>query len=201
MSARTVITLVSAETVPEKETVELVSADPEGSTSAGAMVTGDAMPELKQKGSPAEIGMKLSPTVACSEADGLVRSPRETELAGDEACSREAAQGDEGWSGEAEQMVTEEENETCRTQSEVNLDFQKSQKPVNSEAVVNVEGRDTTDRDGEPRDERSQAHQTMLSSGGGEQASLSMEEEIVGGETNSGGEEKPAKAVSMKEEE
>ena len=200
MSARTVITLVSAETVPEKETVERVSADPEGSTSAGAMVTGDVMPELKQKGGPAEIGMKLSPTVACSEADGLVRSPRETELAGGGACSREAAQGDEGWRGEAEQMVTEEENETCRTQSDGNLDFQKPQELVSSEVVVNVEGRDTSDQNDEPRDERSQAHQTMLSGVGGEQASSSMEEQNVEGETKSGGEEKPATAVSMEEE-
>lgn len=192
-------TLVSAETVPEKETAELVSADPEGSTSVGAMVTGDSMPELKQKGGHAEIGMKLSPTVACSEADRLARSPQETELAGDEACSGEAAQGDEGWRGEAEQMVTEEENDTCTAQSEVhvNLDFQK---PQSSEAVVNVEDRDTSDQDGEPRDERSQAHQTMLSGGGGEQASLSMEEQNVEGETKSGGEGKPAKAVSMEEE-
>ena len=45
-----------------------------------------------------------SPTVARSEADRLEKSLQKTVLA---ACSRKAAQGDEGWKGETEQMVTE----------------------------------------------------------------------------------------------
>ena len=173
-----------------------------GSTSPSAMATSDSIPELKQKGSPAEIGMKLSPTGRESEAERLVKSPQKTVVAGGGACTGESAQEDEGWKGETEQTVAKEESATCTAQSVVNIDF-KHQEAVSSEAVMNVEDSAISGQDHklQEREEKSQVQQTVVSSGGGEQATSSMDEHGSEGGRRSGEEVKHAKPVSMKEEE